>query len=99
MLSLPVINVWDSITSALTFLNDQSGILTLISIVAAIVVFFYQQHNEKVKFNERIVNASKSLKMDLEELEKSYSSDMFAKTTFTEKNICSLDFNTTLSRK
>jgi uncharacterized membrane protein len=48
-------NLIDSVNNTLKFLNDQSSILTLSSIVAAIGVFFYQQHNEKKKFNERIV--------------------------------------------
>jgi hypothetical protein len=87
-----VFDLQDSVVSTLTFLNEQSGILTLISILSAIGVFFYQQHNEKNKFNERIVNASKALIADLEGLEKSYSSGIFPKTTITEKKI---DFSIT----
>jgi hypothetical protein len=87
-----VFDLQDSVVSTLTFLNEQSGILTLISILSAIGVFFYQQHNEKNKFNERIVNASKALIADLEGLENSYSSGIFPKTTITEKKI---DFSIT----
>ena len=86
-LALCMLNLKDSIDSSLSFLNQQSGILTLSSIIIAIVAFFYQQHNEKIKFKERIVNASKSLKRDLEELEKSYSSGTLVKTVWTEDNI------------
>jgi hypothetical protein len=90
--TLFVFNLQDSVTSTLDFLNHQSGILTLISILAAIGAFFYQQHNEKKRFNERIVNASNAIVTDLEELEKSYSSGIFPKTTITEKKI---DFSIT----
>jgi hypothetical protein len=91
-LALSTLNLQDSITSTLTFLNNQSGILTLTSILAAIAVFFYQQNNEKKKFNERIVNASKGLITDLNQLDESYTSGIFPKTTWTEKKI---DFSTT----
>lgn len=91
-LALPVFNLGDSVASSLTFLNDQSGILSLSSILAAIGVFFYQQHNEKNKFNERIVKASNALITDLNQLEKSYSSGVFLKTTWVEKGI---DFSNT----
>jgi hypothetical protein len=80
-LTLSGFNLGDSVASSLAFLNDQSGILTLFSILAAIGVFFYQQHNEKNKFNERIVNASKALITDLNQLEESYSSGKLPKTT------------------
>jgi len=91
-LALPGFNLGDSVASSLNFLNDQSGILTLFSILAAIGVFFYQQHNEKNKFNERIVNASKALITDLNQLQESYSSGKLPKTTWIEKNI---DFSNT----
>jgi len=91
-LALSTLNLEDSITSTLTFLNNQSGILTLTSILIAISVFFYQQDNEKKKFNERIVNASKGLITDLNQLGESYSSGIFPKATWTEKKI---DFSTT----
>lgn len=71
-IALFVFNLQDSFNSSLKVLNEQSGILTLISILAAIIVFFYQQHNEKDKFNQRIVNACKALLADLSHLEGTY---------------------------
>jgi hypothetical protein len=82
-----VFDLQDSVVSTLTFLNEQSGILTLISILSAIGVFFYQQHNEKNKFNERIVNASKALIADLEGLEKSYSSGIFPRPLLLRRKL------------
>ena len=79
-IALSVLNLQDSIASTLAFLNEQSGILTLTSILSAIGVFFYQQHNEKIKFNERIVNASKALLTDINQLEETYSSMTLPKT-------------------
>jgi hypothetical protein len=64
----------------LSVLNQQSGILTLSSILTAIAVFFYQQNNEKKKFNERIVKSCKALLSDLNEAEVNYASDKLIKT-------------------
>jgi hypothetical protein len=85
-IALFVFNLHDSVTSTLTFLNNQSGILAFTSILAAIILFFYQQHNEKMKFNERIVNASKAIINDLSGLEESYSLGIFPKTASPEEN-------------
>lgn len=87
-----VLNLNDSVASTLKFLNEQSGILSLSSILAAIVVFFYQQHSERKKFNERIINACKALMTDLGEIDKAYSSGELIKTTLIERDI---DFTNT----
>lgn len=86
-LALSILNLQDSFAWALS-----SGILTLVSILVAIGVFFYKQHNEKKNFNERLVNASNAIVTDLEDLEKNYCSGIFPKITVPEKNI---DFSIT----
>jgi hypothetical protein len=73
-------NLNDSLNSTLKFLNDQSGILSLSSIVAAIAVFFYQQHTERKKFDERLRRSCKTLLIDINQIDQGFFGEKFTKT-------------------
>lgn len=85
--NLTLVNLHDAVVNTFQVLNQQSGFLTLVSILTAIGAFFYQQHNEKRKFNERIVNACKTLLTDLADLEEFYSSSKDKMTILSEHDI------------
>jgi hypothetical protein len=65
----------------------KSGVLTLLAVITAIGIFFYQQNNEKRKFNERIQNACKALLTDLGQIEEFYSSSEDKMTISLEDDI------------
>jgi hypothetical protein len=62
-------------------LNEQSGILTLSSIVAAILVFFYEQHKQrkdtKQEFNDRLCRICNTLLIDINVVNEYYISEEY----------------------
>jgi hypothetical protein len=78
-----------SANDILDFLNKQSGILTLSSILVAIVIFFFQQHREKVnkqkELQERLRHVCNALLIDIETIEEGFGPKRYPKVKKSEK--------------
>lgn len=65
------------------FLNTQSGLLTLTSIVVAIIFFFYQQHrdnrNKERELKDRLERTCNTLLADLDSIEEAYGPTKYPK--------------------
>jgi hypothetical protein len=78
-----------TVDDILDFLNRQSGILTLSSILVAIGIFFLQQHRDKVnkqkELNERLKRVCKTILTDIETIEEGFGPTKYPKIKKSEK--------------
>jgi len=80
-LSFDQFNINDSISSTGQFLNDQSGILTLLSVVVAIIFFFVEQDKQRKdkqqEFNDRLRRICNTLLIDIDYLDDYYKGEIY----------------------